>query len=102
MRSGSCSVSPALPPAVRAVMVRLEGEAGAGKSHLAGHFVREAAKRGLHVVSAACQSTAQNIAYFAAQQFMRSLLDLPPALDGDAAEAKTDASPAGGTSAAGT
>ena len=70
------------------VMVRLEGEAGAGKSHLAGHFVREAAKRGLHIVSAACQSTAQNIAYFAAQQFMRSLLDLPPALDGDAAEAK--------------
>jgi adenylate cyclase len=70
------------------IMVRLEGEAGAGKSHLAGHFVREAAKRGLHVVSAACQSTAQNIAYFAAQQLLRSLLDLPPALDGDSAEAR--------------
>jgi adenylate cyclase len=44
--------------------------------------------RGLHVVSSACQSTAQNIAYFAAQQFMRSLLDLPPALDGDSADAR--------------
>lgn len=70
------------------IMVRLEGEAGAGKSHLAGHFVREAAKRGLHVVSAACQSTAQNIAYFAAQQLLRSLLDLQPALDGDSVETR--------------
>jgi adenylate cyclase len=70
------------------VLARLEGEAGAGKSHLTSHFVREAAERGLRVVSAACQSTAQNSAYFAAQQFMRSLLDLNLAEEADPAEAR--------------
>ena len=70
------------------VVARLEGEAGAGKSHLTSHFVRAAAHRGLQVVSAACQSTAQNSAYFAAQQFMSSLLDIQPALDASTTDAR--------------
>ena len=70
------------------VVARLEGDAGAGKSHLTSHFVRAAAHRGLQVVSAACQSTAQNSAYFAAQQFMGSLLDIQPALDASTTDAR--------------
>jgi predicted ATPase/class 3 adenylate cyclase len=60
------------------VLVRLEGEAGAGKSHLTSYFARAAGDSGLRIVSAACQSTAQNSAYYAAQQLVRSLLELQP------------------------
>ena len=60
-------------------VVRLIGEAGAGKSYLAGHFAVAASNLGARVAVAGCQSTAQNNAYFAAQQLVRSLLDLPHA-----------------------
>jgi predicted ATPase len=73
------------------VLVRLEGDAGAGKSHLTGYFAQAAEGRGLHVVCAACQSTAQNSAYYAAQQLVRGLLGLEPAGDGDGTEARQTA-----------
>jgi class 3 adenylate cyclase/tetratricopeptide (TPR) repeat protein len=72
------------------MLVRLEGEAGAGKSHLASHFVHAAMRRGLRVVTAACQSTAQNTAYFAAGQLVRGLLALPPALAGDGPDTRQE------------
>jgi class 3 adenylate cyclase/tetratricopeptide (TPR) repeat protein len=65
-------------------VVRLEGEAGAGKSHLAAHFGRAAEDIGVRVIVAGCQSTAQNSAYFAAQQWMRALLELSPITDAGA------------------
>ncbi len=68
-------------------VVRLEGVAGAGKSHLAAHFGGAAAGAGLRVVVASCQSTAQDSAYFAAQQVVRALMALPGAGAGEAGEA---------------
>ncbi len=69
-------------------VVQLIGEAGAGKSHLAAQLARLAAERGLRVIFAACQSTAQNRAFFAAQQFVRTLLALQPAVEGGSPDAR--------------
>ena len=60
-------------------VIRIEGEAGAGKSHLVAHFVHDVAHH-MVVLYAACQSTAQNTAYFAARQFVRPLLGLDDAI----------------------
>jgi len=57
----------------RGALIDVEGEAGTGKSHLVAHFARRAATRGIRVLVAACQSTAQNTAYYAAQQLVRTL-----------------------------
>ncbi|RIK44620.1 MAG: hypothetical protein DCC55_01775 [Chloroflexi bacterium] len=72
----------ALTPALEQViagkgsLVRLEGGAGVGKSHLADVFVNQAASRGLSVVRAVCQSTSQDVAYSAAGQMLRALFHL--------------------------
>jgi predicted ATPase/class 3 adenylate cyclase len=58
-------------------VVRLIGEAGAGKSYLASHFAAAVAAQGARVALAGCQSTAQINAYYAVHQLVRSLLDLP-------------------------
>jgi class 3 adenylate cyclase/tetratricopeptide (TPR) repeat protein len=59
-------------------IVRLEGEAGVGKSHLGATFAALAAERGLTVVRARCQSTNQDVAYAAARQLLRDVLHLQP------------------------
>ena len=56
--------------------LRIEGSAGVGKSHLTANFVEQAKARGLEVAVAACQSTSQNIAYFAGRQIARALFGL--------------------------
>ncbi|MBW7883237.1 MAG: tetratricopeptide repeat protein [Caldilineaceae bacterium] len=56
-------------------VARLEGEAGTGKSHLAVHFARQAAGRGLTVFLGACQSAGQE-AYAALREPVRMLLGL--------------------------
>jgi class 3 adenylate cyclase/tetratricopeptide (TPR) repeat protein len=58
-------------------LVRIEGAAGLGKSHLTATFLQQAT--GLQVVVAASQSTGQDIAYFAGQQMLRRLLQISPA-----------------------
>jgi len=61
-------------------IVRIEGEAGVGKSHLAATIVQRAEAAGLRVAIGACQSTSRESAYFALRQMMRTLLGLPGAL----------------------
>ena len=57
-------------------ILRIEGEAGVGKSHLVATFARQAAEQGFQVAMAACQSTTRGIAYHAGRQIARSLLGL--------------------------
>jgi class 3 adenylate cyclase/tetratricopeptide (TPR) repeat protein len=57
-------------------VLRLEGGAGIGKSHLAAEFSERAINRGLRVVQGTCQSTSQGIAYYPWRQVLRSLLGL--------------------------
>jgi class 3 adenylate cyclase/tetratricopeptide (TPR) repeat protein len=58
-------------------VLRLEGEAGIGKSHLAAEFVERAMSRGLRVAVGICQSTSQGIAYYPWLQVFRALFGLP-------------------------
>ncbi len=57
-------------------LVRIEGSAGVGKSHLVAEAARQAHQQGLTIVSGACQSTNQDTAYFAIRLAMRALLEL--------------------------
>lgn len=57
-------------------LIRIEGNAGVGKSHLAAVATAQAAAQGLQVARVACQSTEQGIAYSAAGQLLRTLLHL--------------------------
>jgi class 3 adenylate cyclase/tetratricopeptide (TPR) repeat protein len=57
-------------------ILRLEGVAGVGKSHLAAEFVERAVQRGFRVALGACQSTSQDIAYYPWQQVFRALFEL--------------------------
>lgn len=57
-------------------LVRIEGSAGVGKSHLVAAATRQAHQQGLTIVSGACQSTNQDTAYFAIRLAMRALLGL--------------------------
>lgn len=61
----------------RGLLLRIEGPAGIGKSHLAAAFAQAATGRGLRVVRAICQSTSQDVAYSSAGQMLRTLFDLP-------------------------
>lgn len=72
------ALTPALERALqgKGSIVRIEGGAGVGKSHLAAAFARQGAGRGLRVVRAVCQSTSQDVAYSAAGQIFRALLHL--------------------------
>jgi class 3 adenylate cyclase/tetratricopeptide (TPR) repeat protein len=58
-------------------ILRLEGEAGIGKSHLAAEFVERAMSRGLREAVGICQSTSQGIAYYPWLQVFRALFGLP-------------------------
>lgn len=55
-------------------ILRVEGEIGVGKSHLAAEFAERATRRGLQVAIGACQSIDQNIAYSPWRQIFRILL----------------------------
>jgi adenylate cyclase len=57
-------------------LVRVDAEAGLGKSHLLARFVHQAQAHGFNVALAACQSTTQGIAYGAARQIGRALFGL--------------------------
>ncbi|MFN8494255.1 MAG: tetratricopeptide repeat protein [Caldilineaceae bacterium] len=57
-------------------ILRVEGSAGIGKSHLTAHFIEQAKAQGLEVAVAACQSISQNIAYFAGRQIASALFSL--------------------------
>ncbi|MEZ4731340.1 MAG: tetratricopeptide repeat protein [Caldilineaceae bacterium] len=57
-------------------LVRIEGSAGVGKSHLVAEAARQAQQQGVTIVSGACQSTNQDTAYFAIRLALRSLLGL--------------------------
>lgn len=57
-------------------LVRIEGGAGVGKSHLVAEMARQAQAQGFMISSGACQSTNQDTAYFAIRLALRSLLGL--------------------------
>ncbi len=57
-------------------ILRVEGVAGVGKSHLATTFAKHALERDLHVAAGACQSNNQGIPYHPWRQIFRTLFDL--------------------------
>lgn len=57
-------------------ILRLEGVAGVGKSHLSAAFVERALRLGFRVGLGTCQSTSQNVAYYPWRQIFRALLGL--------------------------
>ncbi len=57
-------------------IVRMEGMAGVGKSHLAAVFVERALHLGFQVGLGVCQSTGQNMAYYPWRQVFQALLKL--------------------------
>ncbi len=57
-------------------IVRLEGEEGVGKSHLAAALAAEASAKGWRVHMGACQSISQDVAYTPWRQVFRSVFDL--------------------------
>jgi tetratricopeptide (TPR) repeat protein/class 3 adenylate cyclase len=57
-------------------ILRLEGVAGVGKSHLAAEFVEQAIDRGFRAALGACQSISQDIGYYPWRQAFRALLGL--------------------------
>jgi class 3 adenylate cyclase/tetratricopeptide (TPR) repeat protein len=61
-------------------VVRLEGEAGVGKSCLAAELIRQASEREFRVAVGICQSTTQAVAYHPWRQVFRALLELEAGL----------------------
>jgi tetratricopeptide (TPR) repeat protein len=57
-------------------VLRMEGVAGIGKSHLVAEFAERALQQGWRVVLGACQSTSQDIPYHPWQQVFRALFVL--------------------------
>ena len=57
-------------------ILRLEGEAGQGKRHLAAEFAGQAIARGFRVAIGVCQSTGQTVPYYPWRQVLRALLEL--------------------------
>ncbi|RME40271.1 MAG: adenylate/guanylate cyclase domain-containing protein, partial [Caldilineae bacterium] len=53
-------------------IIRLEGEAGMGKSHLAAEFAEHARRQGFHLAVGTCLSTAQDTAYYPWRQAGRA------------------------------
>jgi class 3 adenylate cyclase/tetratricopeptide (TPR) repeat protein len=60
-------------------IIRIEGEAGIGKSHLAAEVAKRATERGVQTFSGVCQSTSQSIAYAPWRQIFRAFFALPDA-----------------------
>lgn len=64
-------------------LIRLEGAAGVGKSHLTAVFTIHSAENGWRVISGQCASVNQGIAYLPWRQIFYDLLDVPPVLRGN-------------------
>ncbi|MBK8046338.1 MAG: tetratricopeptide repeat protein [Anaerolineales bacterium] len=58
----------------QSTLIRLVGEAGAGKSQMTSHFCAEAVNAGFRILYTTCQSTHQHAAYAALRPLVRSLL----------------------------
>ncbi|MCP4359923.1 MAG: tetratricopeptide repeat protein [Chloroflexi bacterium] len=65
-------------------IVRLVGEAGMGKSHVAAHFSQLAQAEGVHLVLGACQSLSQNTLYYPWRHIFNSLLGLQGLIETEA------------------
>lgn len=73
----------------RGQILRVEGEAGIGKSHLAAELVGRAANCNFRVTTGACQSTMRGVAYYPWQQIFKALCDLPESIEEDAGDSLT-------------
>ena len=60
----------------RGALLRVLGEAGVGKSHLAAVFLEEAQRQGAQVAVGSCQSTGRDVAYGSVGAIARQLLGL--------------------------
>lgn len=60
----------------RGQVIRLEGEAGVGKSHLAVEFAEQASRNGFKVVVGTCQSIHRDTPYYPWRQILHNLLEL--------------------------
>ncbi|HEY1015108.1 MAG TPA: tetratricopeptide repeat protein, partial [Herpetosiphonaceae bacterium] len=60
----------------RGQVLRLEGPAGLGKSHLSAEFAERAAEAGLRLTVGTCLSTSQDVAYTPWRQILRDLCGL--------------------------
>jgi len=70
-------------------VLRLEGDAGIGKSHLAAEFVERALDRGLQIASGACHSTSRATTYAPWRQVFRTLFGLADEPTSESAEEVT-------------
>ncbi len=61
-------------------VLRLEGAAGVGKSHLAAEFVERAMAEGIRVALGTCQNISQDISYYPWRQVFRALFGLAEGL----------------------
>ena len=64
-------------------IVQLTGDAGIGKSHLASHFSKEAASRGVRLAVASCQSITRSSTYYPWRQIFLNLLNLEESGDSE-------------------
>ena len=75
-------------------IIRLEGPAGIGKSHLAAAFCRQAIALGWQVATGVSQSTTEGMAYYPWRQVFRTLFDLSfEELEASQSELETDGEP---------
>jgi predicted ATPase/class 3 adenylate cyclase len=71
-------------------IIRLQGGAGIGKSHLAAAFGQAAQQMGFQPVVGACQSTTQGTPYFPWRQVLRTLLGLETATAASSVQAVSE------------
>lgn len=64
-------------------IIRLEGDAGMGKSHVAAHFIRQAKAQNMNVVIGICQSITQSAPYTPWRQIFSTLLGLQDIAEGE-------------------
>ncbi|MEM7125256.1 MAG: AAA family ATPase [Chloroflexota bacterium] len=69
-------------------ILRIEGEAGIGKSHFAAVILEQAQRHGMKTWLGSCQSTGQDSVYLPFRQIVRQLLELPPVETSSLAEQK--------------
>jgi predicted ATPase len=65
-------------------VIRLVGEAGMGKSHLAAYFLHQAREKNMRVVVGVCQSITRSAAYTPWRQIFYALLDLQDSTESEA------------------
>ena len=65
-------------------ILRIEGSAGVGKSHLVAAFLKDVATLGIASAAAICQSTERDTAYHAVRQITRALFKIDEQMSGSA------------------